>query len=66
MKRKLVLRLLSLSLAAAVTGTMFPSSVYFVNAELVRERSVQWKTDGCILSPIRPTGTIRVQHRQYL
>ena len=32
MKRKLVLRLLSLSLAAAVTGTMFPSSVYFVNA----------------------------------
>ena len=33
MKRKLVLRLLSLSLAAAVTGTMFPSSVYFVHAE---------------------------------
>ena len=33
MKRKLVLRLLSLSLAAAVTGTMFPSNVYFVHAE---------------------------------
>ena len=32
MKRKLVLRLLSLSLAATVAGTMFPSNVYFVNA----------------------------------
>lgn len=32
MKRKLVLRLLSLSMVAAVAGTMLPSNAYFVNA----------------------------------
>jgi len=81
MKRKVVLRLLSLVMVASMTGTMLPSNIQTASAEEVdvTEKTAAledgindawtqslWKMAGCILNQLRAIGIIPEQDRRWL